>query len=474
MSPDVPTEPSPFGVYIHWPFCAQKCPYCDFNSHVRHGGWDEARFLAAYRRELDHVAARLSATQAPRPDLPYSEAGPSRSGGGRTVGSVFFGGGTPSLMQPATVAAILDHIASLWPIADDAEITLEANTGSVEAGRFAGLRSAGINRVSIGVQSLRDDELRRLGRIHTVAEATAALAIARRTFDRVSFYLIYARPEQSPRDWRAELGEALSLAGAHLSLYQLTIEPGTPFEALHRAGKLRVPDGDTSLALYELTEELTERAGLPAYEVSNHAAPGEECRHNLLYWRYGEYAGVGPGAHGRLLCGGVRHATVAHRNPEEWASLVERSGGGYSECTALSLAEEADERLLMGLRLTEGLDLAALSEATGRSPGRRAVDALRDLGMIEDAPEASRPLGRGQGHRVPAGAGRAETEGGQAAGGPPEDFCSIRACAGPGAPPFEAAPPQRIRATPRGRLVLNEVVRRLSESMTTAPASAAS
>jgi oxygen-independent coproporphyrinogen-3 oxidase len=279
-------------VYVHWPFCAAKCPYCDFNSHVRHGGWDEARFLEAYRRDI-------AATQA--------RTGP------RSVHSVFFGGGTPSLMQAATVAAILDAIASAWSLDPDAEVTLEANPGSVDAERFAGFRAAGVNRVSLGVQSLRPDHLAALGRVHSVEDAKTAIASARRTFARTSFDLIYARPKQSLAEWRAELGDALDLADEHLSLYQLTIEPQTPFEALHRAGKLAIPDDELARAFYDVTQEMCAARGLPAYEVSNHAQPGAECRHNLVYWRYGFYAGIGPGAHGRLPVGDARHATATDR-----------------------------------------------------------------------------------------------------------------------------------------------------------------
>lgn len=413
-----------FGVYIHWPFCAQKCPYCDFNSHVRHGGWDEERFLAAYLSELDDVRARI---------------------GPRRVSSIFFGGGTPSLMKPETTAAILTHIARLWPVERDAEITLEANPGSVEAGRFAGYRDAGVNRVSMGLQSLRDDELRRLGRIHTVAEAGAALNIARRTFDRFSFDLIYARPGQTLEAWRAELREAIALAGKHVSLYQLTIEPDTPYAALHAAGKLLVPDPDTALALYEITQDATAAAGLPAYEISNHAAPGEESRHNLLYWRYGEYAGVGPGAHGRVIVGGVRHATVAEKNPEGWAAAVARRGHGFTEITPLTRAEEADEMLLMGLRLEEGLDLDALAQVGGLRPNEEEIATLMDLNLIEPVPAE------------------------------PDVLTSIRGCVGPSMPgewggdtvkPMFSSPgPERIRATRRGRFVLNEIVRKLSNSL---------
>jgi putative oxygen-independent coproporphyrinogen III oxidase len=353
---------SEFGIYVHWPFCASKCPYCDFNSHVRAGGVDEARFLAAFRRELAHWAAR--------------RAGPVGSPvASPVVSSVFFGGGTPSLMGAGTVASILDAVASHWYIAPAAEITLEANPSSVEAARFRDYRAAGVNRVSLGVQSFDDAELKALGRLHTAAEARAGIAVARETFERFTFDLIYARPRQSPEDWRRELGEALALAGRHLSLYQLTIEPDTPFAKLHAAGRLVVPDPDAALALYEITQEMTERAGLPAYEISNHAAPGEESRHNLLYWRYGEYVGVGAGAHGRLVLDGRRHAVVTERQPERWLELVETTGHGTVEVTPLSDAEQADEALLMGLRLAEGLDLDRLAAVA--PPARRQGRPLR-------------------------------------------------------------------------------------------------
>ena len=351
-----------FGVYVHWPFCASKCPYCDFNSHVRAAGIDEARFRAAFLKELEHWAGL-----AP----------------GRSVGSIFFGGGTPSLMSPDTTGAILDAIDGLWTVEPGAEITLEANPSSVEAERFRGYRAAGVNRVSLGVQSLDDNVLRTLGRLHTAAEARVAIEVARGTFERFSFDLIYARPGQTLEAWRAELAEALALAGRHLSLYQLTIEDGTPFAELHARGRLRVPDQEVAHAFYELTRELTEAAGLPAYEISNHAAPGEECRHNLLYWRYGEYAGVGPGAHGRVVAGGARQATAAERNPERWAALVEAQGHGLAEMALLGRAEEADEALLMGLRLSEGIDLDRLAALTGFAPGDGAVAELAALGLIE-------------------------------------------------------------------------------------------
>ena len=375
---------------MHWPFCASKCPYCDFNSHVRAGGIDEARFLEAYLRELEHWAAL-----AP----------------GRRVGSIFFGGGTPSLTKPGTVGAILEAIARRWTVDAQAEITIEANPSSVEAGRFRGYRAAGVNRVSLGVQSLDDNELKALGRLHTSGEARAAIEIARRTFDRFSFDLIYARPGQTMAAWRVELNQALALAGAHLSLYQLTIEEGTPFAELNARGKLVVPDGDTARAFYELTQETTERAGLPAYEISNHAAPGEESRHNLLYWRYGEYAGIGAGAHGRIVAQGARQATVTERNPERWAALVEANGHGIVEATALTKTEEADEALLMGLRLAEGICPDRFAALTGHAPQDDQVERLVDLGLM---------------HRPAAG---------------------------------------RIAATAAGRIVLNEVVATLAASL---------
>ncbi len=368
-----------FGVYVHWPFCAQKCPYCDFNSHVRHGGVDEARYLGALIGELADTRALI---------------------GPQSVSSIFFGGGTPSLMAPATVAAILEAIARHWRLAPDAEITLEANPGSVEAGRFRGYRDAGVNRVSLGVQSLDDAQLKRLGRIHSVAEAKAAIGIARATFQRFSFDLIYARPGQTPAAWRVELSEALALAGDHLSLYQLTIEPETPFAALHASGKLVVPDADAALALYEITQELTAAAGLPAYEISNHARPGEGSRHNLLYWRYGAYAGIGPGAHGRLPIGEARFASETLRMPEQWLAAVERDGHGRTGLVALSRAEQADEMLLMGLRLTEGLDLDRLAEVGGLAPAKATLAGLERLGLIERMPESPRIRASGQGRFV--------------------------------------------------------------------------
>lgn len=315
-------------------------------------------------------------------------------------------------MRPATVAALLEQADRLWPIAADAEITLEANPSSVEAGRFQGYRSAGVNRVSIGVQSLRDESLRTLGRLHSAAEARAAIAIAARTFERTSFDLIYARPRQSVDDWRGELAEALSLAGDHLSLYQLTIEDGTPFAGLAAAGKLHVPPAEIADDLYCLTQDMTAAAGLPAYEISNHAPGGAESRHNMLYWRYGEYVGVGPGAHGRLVSGSERLATVTQRRPSDWLARVEQDGQALTEAAPLTRPEQADEMLLMGLRLREGLDLDRMMKIGGVIPCEAAIRELEDLRLLA---------------RDPAG--------------------------------------RRLRATERGRFVLNEVVRQLAERM---------
>ena len=351
-----------FGVYVHWPFCAAKCPYCDFNSHVRHHAVDQARFAAAFALEIEATAAR-----AP----------------GRTVTSIFLGGGTPSLMEPATVGAILDEIGKRWTVADDAEVTMEANPSSVEAERFRGYRAAGVNRVSLGVQALNDVDLKFLGRLHNIAEAKRAIELARTTFPRLSFDLIYARPNQTPDAWAAELTEALSLAADHLSLYQLTIEEGTPFFALAQAGKLTIPDDDAAADLYAVTQDITAAAGLPAYEISNHAMPGAESRHNLTYWRYGEYAGIGPGAHGRLKLADGRHATATEKVPEAWLDKVEMWGDGVVVDDVLAREEEADEMLLMGLRLAEGIDLARYRGLAGRSLDDARLADLMQHGMVE-------------------------------------------------------------------------------------------
>ena len=353
--------PPAFGVYVHWPFCAAKCPYCDFNSHVRRVAPDQARFAAAFDAEMAHAAALT---------------------GPREVASVFLGGGTPSLMEPATVAAVLGSIACHWSLAPDAEITLEANPTSVEAGRFRGYRAAGVNRVSLGVQALDDAPLRALGRLHTAAQAVAAVEMARATFPRLSFDLIYARPGQTVAAWEAELGHALALSADHLSLYQLTIEAGTPFFDLHARGRLVVPGDELSAEMFELTGAMTADAGLPRYEVSNHAEPGAESRHNLTYWRGHDWAGIGPGAHGRLTVGGARLSTATERAPEAWLNRVERHGHGWTEEAPLSDAERADEMLVMGMRLAEGIDTHAHAALAGRPLDAGAEAMLAREGLV--------------------------------------------------------------------------------------------
>ncbi|MGY3531569.1 MULTISPECIES: radical SAM family heme chaperone HemW [Bradyrhizobium] len=354
-------EREAFGVYVHWPFCLSKCPYCDFNSHVRHAPVDEARFVRAFAREIETTAARVP---------------------GREVSSIFLGGGTPSLMQPQTVGAVLDAIGKHWQVAHDVEVTLEANPTSVEATRFRGYRTAGVNRVSLGVQALDDASLKALGRLHTAREALDAVAIARSAFDRYSFDLIYARPDQTPRMWADELKQAISEAAEHLSLYQLTIEEGTPFFGLHAAGKLQTPDEATARALYDVTQEVCAREGLPAYEISNHARAGAECKHNLVYWRGEEYAGIGPGAHGRLDIDGVRHATATERRPEAWLLNVEERGHGVVTDDSLNSEERADEFLLMGLRLAEGIDPRRYAKLSGRQLDPHRIAMLREEGAI--------------------------------------------------------------------------------------------
>ena len=348
-----------FGLYVHWPFCQAKCPYCDFNSHVS-AQIDQRRWAAAYEAEIRRVAALVP---------------------GRVLHTVFFGGGTPSLMAPETVAAVLDAARAAWPMANDCEVTLEANPTSAEAGRFAGYRDAGVNRVSLGVQALNDADLRRLGRLHDVAEAQAAFDLARGIFPRVSFDLIHARQDQSLADWRAELSRALSMAVDHLSLYQLTVEDGTAFAARAAAGGLRgLPDDDLAADMYALTQDLCAAAGMPGYEVSNHARPGAESRHNLIYWRSGDWAGIGPGAHGRLTREGTRWATEAVLAPGAWLQHVERQGTGEAPATALSEADQRAERLMMGLRLGEGLPLARVWP-DGEAPAAR-LQALLAEGLV--------------------------------------------------------------------------------------------
>jgi putative oxygen-independent coproporphyrinogen III oxidase len=331
------TKTPPLALYVHWPFCVSKCPYCDFNSHVRESV-DQAAWRTAMLADLAHEAAELP---------------------GRKLGSIFFGGGTPSLMPPETVAAVIEAAERHWGFEPGIEITLEANPSSVEAARFADIASAGVNRVSLGLQALDDDALRFLGRAHGVDEGLAALDTAQNAFARVSFDLIYARPDQSLAAWEAELRRALSFGTEHLSLYQLTIEPGTRFATLFEKGELAAYDPDAAADLFEATRALTAAAGLPAYEISNHARPGAESRHNLTYWRYSDYAGIGPGAHGRR--GGM--ATVRRKKPENWLTGIERNGHGMEREDPLDIRDRGIEALVMGLRLAEGVDLARIPDA---------------------------------------------------------------------------------------------------------------
>ncbi|CAN5252675.1 radical SAM family heme chaperone HemW [soil metagenome] len=347
-----------FGIYVHWPFCKAKCPYCDFNSHVRHAPVNAMSFAAALARELEWVAANAD---------------------GRPVTSIFFGGGTPSLMPPEAVALVLDTIASLWTVTPDAEITLEANPTSIEAKNFSGYGTAGVNRVSVGVQALDDADLKALGRQHTASEALAAFHLAAKIFPRVSFDMIYARPGQTLDAWRNELSRALAEQQGHMSLYQLTIEDGTAYADLHRAGRLSVPGEDLAADLFDLTQEMTERHGLAAYEVSNHARAGHESRHNLLYWRYGDYAGVGPGAHSRVTIGGERHALVCEKHPETWRDLVNTRGHGIIEDQPVAAADQSTEYMVMGLRIAEGIDLDRYAALAGR-PASTAK--LEELGLV--------------------------------------------------------------------------------------------
>ena len=378
-----------FGLYIHWPFCQSKCPYCDFNSHVAER-IDQKRWLKAYLAEIDRIGQETS---------------------GLRLRSVFFGGGTPSLMDPETVFAILDRVRATWAVANDWEVTLEANPGSVEAGKFRAFRSAGVNRLSMGVQALNDADLKRLGRLHSAAEAIAAFDIARSCYDRVSFDLIYARQDQTVEDWTRELTRALDMAVDHLSLYQLTVEDGTAFGDRHARGGLQgLPDEDRSVALYEITQNLCEAAGLPAYEVSNHAGAGAQSAHNLIYWRGGDYAGVGPGAHGRLTLAGRRWATEALKQPAAWLDAVESRGTGELPRDELASLARAQEYVLMSLRLAEGLDVGRLTAISGLSLPRAALADLSALNLITTGAE-------------------------------------------------------RVVATPQGRMVLNSVIRRLTEDM---------
>ncbi len=350
-----------FGLYIHWPFCEAKCPYCDFNSHVTRE-IDQSRWLRAYLSEIDRYAETLP---------------------GRVLTSVFFGGGTPSLMNPDVVAAILERIRHSWPTSNDFEVTLEANPGSVESGRFRAYAQGGVSRISMGIQALNDDDLRRLGRIHSVSEARQAFDIARHNFERVSFDLIYARQHQTVDAWRAELREALSMALDHLSLYQLTIEPETAFGERYAKGRLRgLPPDDRAADMYDATQEICTAAGLPAYEVSNHAKIGAESRHNQIYWRYGDYAGIGPGAHGRVTINGQRNATEGWSNPERWLQAAE-SGNGERNREPIALHDQADEYLMMGLRINGGIDRQRYFAMAGHDLPQDRLTDLEDLHLIE-------------------------------------------------------------------------------------------
>jgi putative oxygen-independent coproporphyrinogen III oxidase len=362
------TDRPPLALYVHWPFCVTKCPYCDFNSHVRESV-DQDQWRDALLADLAFEAARLP---------------------GRRLASIFFGGGTPSLMPPATVAAIIEAACQHWTPEPDLEITLEANPSSVEAGRFAGFASAGVNRLSLGVQALDDAALKLLGRPHDLAAALAALEVAQASFQRVSFDLIYDRPGMTRESWRAELTRALGFGTTHLSLYQLTIEPGTRFAALHARGQLIMPDEDTSADLFAMTQTVTAAAGVPAYEISNHAAPGMESRHNLTYWRYGDYAGIGPGAHGRR--DGV--ATLRRKKPEAWLVGITETGHGMESETPLTVQERTTEALVMGLRLAEGLDAGRFGARSGTSLADAvkpdAVARLAQQGLLESSPAGIR------------------------------------------------------------------------------------
>jgi putative oxygen-independent coproporphyrinogen III oxidase len=352
---------SAFGIYIHWPFCKAKCPYCDFNSHVRHEAVDAMSFATAITTELKWMAEQTK---------------------GRTVSSIFFGGGTPSLMPPKAVAHVLDEIAVMWPVLPTAEITLEANPTSVEAENFRGYRSAGINRVSVGVQALDEKDLAALGRQHSPDEALAAFRLAATIFPRVSFDMIYARPSQTREAWTAELTRALGEQQGHMSLYQLTIEPETRFADLYALGKLHVPEDDLAADLYDITQELTAKHGLENYEISNHAAKGHESQHNLLYWRYGEYAGAGPGAHSRLISGENRLALATEKHPETWRGLVQVQGHGISSREIIVPTAQAREMMLMGLRVREGISLARYKSLSGIDVSPQAIEHLNALGFI--------------------------------------------------------------------------------------------
>lgn len=364
-----------FGLYIHWPFCQAKCPYCDFNSHVA-ANIDQNRWNRAYLSEIRRAGAETE---------------------GRILNSVFFGGGTPSMMDVGLVSSIIECARATWATSNSFEVTLEANPTSVEAERFAGYRVAGVNRLSLGIQALNDDDLRALGRLHSVAEARTAFDLARSCFDRVSFDLIYARQNQSLASWKSELDQALGMAADHLSLYQLTIEPGTAFGDRHARGKLvGLPDEDAAADMYLATQDMCAAAGLPAYEVSNHAALGSASQHNLIYWRHGDYIGIGPGAHGRLSLNETRFATETPLTPGRWLHQVEQAGNGENLRRALTPVEQGDEFLMMGLRLSEGISLSRYQVLTGFKLDSKKINGLRELSVVEVCGDRLRATGTGR------------------------------------------------------------------------------
>nr|WP_092066030.1 radical SAM family heme chaperone HemW [Poseidonocella pacifica] len=363
-----------FAIYIHWPFCEAKCPYCDFNSHVSQF-IDQSRWRRAYLSEIDRLGREFP---------------------GRTLSTVFFGGGTPSLMDPDTVGHILERIRATWPISNNFEVTLEANPSSSEVGRFRALRDAGVNRLSLGVQALHDDDLRRLGRLHDVEAALRAISISQQTFPRSSFDLIYGRQGQTLSAWKSELDRALDMAAGHLSLYELTIEPGTMFAKRKAAGKLNgLPDEDLAIALFEETGARTAKAGIENYEVSNYAADGNACEHNLIYWRYGDFAGIGPGAHGRLTVNGLKRATTEPKAPIPWLKSVE-NGAGEALIEDLGPEDQADEYLMMSLRLTEGMDLDRYHAIAGKSVSQSEIARLEELGLLQSGENGLRITTKGR------------------------------------------------------------------------------
>lgn len=355
-----------FGIYVHWPFCEKKCPYCDFNSHVAKTSVDQALYVRAFEREMQHYRSRT---------------------GKRLINSIFFGGGTPSLMEVGTVGHLLELMAKYWDFDSEIEITLEANPSSVEADRFKGYRLAGVNRLSLGIQALDDAALQALGRLHNTKEALTALEIAEKSFPRFSFDLIYARPHQTVQSWEEELKIALCYARDHISLYQLTIEEGTHFSALYKAGKLKLPDNEIAAQLYEITDMITAQHGLPAYEISNYAAKGNESKHNLIYWRYQEYIGLGPGAHSRFLQSSKnaqRTALINEKIPRKWLQLLSEAEHAIVEEEAVSAEQQAEELILMGLRLEEGVNFSDYTMLKGEKFPIMRVKALQEQGLLEN------------------------------------------------------------------------------------------